>query len=188
MTVMSCKSKTTVFNKKKLSDLIADMAYKDQKSQKDLIEAIKLHKGKSVIDSLENDKKRIFEKNCKVCIEILDNYGYPNYDIVSEDTSNDYWLLIQHCDKNVKFQKKALKQLEKFSKIGKASLINMAYLRDRVNKNSNKPQIYGTQVFRNKDGNYEAYPIQNIENVDERRKNVGLEPLQEYLDAMNNDR
>lgn len=188
MTVMSCKSKTNVLNKNKLDDLIADMAYKDQKSQKDLVEAIQLNKSNSIIDSLENDKKRIFEKNCNICVDILDRYGYPNYDIVSEDTSNNYWLLIQHCDKNVKFQKKALKQLEKFSKIGKASLTNMAYLKDRVNKNLNKPQIYGTQVYRNEDGIYEAYPIQNIENVDERRKNVGLEPLQEYLDAMNNDR
>ncbi|MFP3835622.1 DUF6624 domain-containing protein [Chryseobacterium sp. SIMBA_028] len=169
-----------------MSDLIADMAYNDQKSQKDLIDAIKLHKGKKTIDSLENVKKGIFEKNCKICINILKDYGYPNYDLVSEETSNDYWLLIQHCDNDVKFQRQALKQLEKFSRIGKASVTNKAYLRDRVNKNLNKPQIYGTQVFRNKNGKYEAYSIQNNESVDERRKSVGLEPLQEYLDSMNN--
>lgn len=185
MATISCKSRNTVFDKKNLSDLITDMAYKDQQSQKKLIDAIKSHKGKKIIDSLENEKKIIFESNCKKCIDILNTYGYPNYDLVSEDASNDYWLLVQHCDNNIKFQKKVLKQLEKFSKIGKASITNMAYLRDRVNKNSKKNQIYGTQVFRNKNGKYEVYPIQNSESVDDRRKNVGLEPLKEYLDSMN---
>ncbi|WP_394674541.1 DUF6624 domain-containing protein [uncultured Chryseobacterium sp.] len=186
MAMISCKSRNIVFYKKNLSDLITDMAYRDQQSQKNLIDAIKSHKDKKIIDSLENEKKLIFESNCKKCIDILNIYGYPNYDLVSEDVSNDYWLLVQHCDNNIKFQKKALKQLEKFSKIGKANITNMAYLRDRINKNSKKPQIYGTQVSRNKNGKYEVYPIQNSESVDDRRKNVGLEPLKEYLDSMNN--
>lgn len=186
MAIISCKSRNTVFNKKNLSDLITDMAYKDQQSQKNLIDAIKSHKDKKIIDSLENEKKKLFESNCKKCIGILNTYGYPNYDLVSENVSNDYWLIVQHCDNNIKFQKKALKQLEKFSRIGKANITNMAYLRDRVNKNLKKPQIYGTQVFRNKNGKYEVYPIQNMESIDDRRKNVGLEPLQKYLDSMNN--
>jgi hypothetical protein len=55
-----------------------------------------------------------------------------------------------------------------------------AYLTDRVLIGTGKRQLYGTQVIF-KDGKFVPNPIEDADQVDERRKAIGMEPLQEYL-------
>lgn len=63
---------------------------------------------------------------------------------------------------------------------GQVSNTNMAYLEDRIAVGEGKPQIYGTQFCTNSSGKLIPHPITDIENVDRRRRDVGLEPLLEY--------
>jgi hypothetical protein len=53
-------------------------------------------------------------------------------------------------------------------------------LTDRILVGSGKKQIYGTET-NFKDGKAVATPIDDEDHVDERRKALGLEPLEEYL-------
>jgi hypothetical protein len=83
----------------------------------------------------------------------------------------------------LKFQKDVLKLMKKELKNKKADSKNYAYLTDRVNINSGKAQIYGTQVeYKNRT----AIPkkLKDPTTVNERRKEVGLDPLENYLDIM----
>jgi len=48
-----------------------------------------------------------------------------------------------------------------------------------------KPQIYGTQGRSQDDGVIVPYPIENEDHVNERRKALGLESIEEYFKAMN---
>jgi hypothetical protein len=61
-----------------------------------------------------------------------------------------------------------------------ASRQDMAYLTDRVRVADKQKQVYGTQL-RETDGKLEPHPIEDEDHVDERRKDVGLPPLAEYL-------
>ena len=62
---------------------------------------------------------------------------------------------------------------------GEASGKDLAYLTDRVLLAEGKKQIYGTQ-FMQVDGKSEPRPMEDPEHVDDRRKEVGLEPIAEY--------
>ncbi|NJN78363.1 MAG: hypothetical protein HC803_08590 [Saprospiraceae bacterium] len=47
-----------------------------------------------------------------------------------------------------------------------------------------KGTVYGT-YFKMVDGQRYLYPVEYIDNVDERRKSIGLEPIEEYLKKHN---
>lgn len=62
---------------------------------------------------------------------------------------------------------------------GEVSPSHVAYLTDRVLVNERKPQRYGTQ-FWTVNGELEPRPIEDEANVDQRRAEVGLEPMDAY--------
>ena len=66
---------------------------------------------------------------------------------------------------------------------GKALPKHRAYLQDRVLVNQGLPQIYGTQIKRENGIIKPRTEIQDREGVEERRRALGLPPLQEYMDS-----
>jgi hypothetical protein len=128
--------------------------------------------------------KMVIRTNFPLIKNILDTYGFPGYDLVGKESSNNYWLLVQHSDFDLPFQKRALKLMEIQVKKRNASSNNYAYLVDRININEGRKQIYGTQIQMTDNG-YRPKPLIDSLNVDERRKQVGLIPLSEYLTEAN---
>lgn len=117
---------------------------------------------------------------------IIDEYGFPGFDLVGEDYSNSFWNLIQHQDENLEFQKEALAKMKIECDKNNASKVYYAYLIDRVKLNSGELQIYGTQMQLNADSSsYEPKPVLEPEKLGERRKEVGLIPMREYILIMN---
>ncbi|MBK6263918.1 hypothetical protein JKA74_02620 [Marivirga sp. S37H4] len=132
----------------------------------------------------EEYKDSVFTTHQKRLEEIFNKYGYPGYDLVGEDGSHDFWLMVQHCDFNPEFQQKVLVEMEKEIKKGNASKKNYAYLIDRVRQNTGGKLIYGTQVTYNEFGQAVPKSLEDSLNVNKRRAEVGLEPLEEYLNLM----
>jgi hypothetical protein len=62
----------------------------------------------------------------------------------------------------------------------KARASSLALLEDRVNLREGRKQIYGSQIGTFKDGKYYVQPLEDPDNVDKRRAEVGLGPLNEY--------
>jgi hypothetical protein len=58
----------------------------------------------------------------------------------------------------------------------------LALLEDRINLGNGKRQIYGSQIGTNPETklNY-VLPLEDPDNVDKRRAEVGLEPLADYV-------
>ncbi|MEM1002612.1 MAG: DUF6624 domain-containing protein [Bacteroidota bacterium] len=130
-------------------------------------------------------KDSVFTAHQKRLKEIFDQFGFIGYDIAGESGSYNFWLMVQHCDHDPDFQMDVLEKMKKEVENENADPSNFAYLTDRVNLNTGKAQIYGTQV----EHNFEiaqAYPKKLLDSahVNERRKSVGLEPLEEYLNFM----
>ena len=130
-------------------------------------------------------KDSVFTKNKNRTESLFKKYGYLGINELGESGSNDFWLIVQHCDKFPKFQKSVLKSMKKEVKKGNANQDNYAYLCDRVNSNGGIKQYFGTQVDYRLNG--QAKPKNGLidsSNVDKRRNEYGLKPLKDYLNQM----
>jgi hypothetical protein len=90
------------------------------------------------------------------------------------------WLLLQHADSDLEFQKTCLKLIEEAILKKEASKQGLAYLKDRILTHEGKSQLYGTQATI-QNGDIQLSPIEGPENVDKRRLEMGLESLSEYV-------
>ncbi len=127
----------------------------------------------------------IDKKNGKRLKEIVNEFGWPGVSLVGLEGTSAMWLLVQHQDLDIEFQKKCLELLDKATKEFESPAHDYAYLLDRVNKNQKLPQIYGTQWVQ-EDGKYILYPVEDINNLDKRRFAVGLCPIDEYKEIIKN--
>ena len=110
--------------------------------------------------------------------EIVAKYGWPTATKVGEQVAHHAWLLIQHADNDIAFQKKCLGLMQSEPE-GEVSKTDVAYLVDRVRVNEGQPQVYGTQFWTH-NGVFGPRLIEDEEHVDERRQELGLSSLAEY--------
>jgi len=115
--------------------------------------------------------------------EIVREHGWPDRTLVGSDGVGAVFLLVQHADRDVAFQKEYLSWLERAFRTGELSPQAgeaLALLTDRVRTNEGRPQLYGTQVLI-QDGGVIVQPIEDEWNVDARRAELGLPSLADYL-------
>lgn len=131
--------------------------------------------------------KRIDTKNTEKLKKIIKKYGWPTISIVGKKASKNAWLLVQHADHDIKFQKKCLKLMENIYKVNPNLInkINIAYLKDRILVGEGKKQLFGTQFYTNKKGVFGFRPIRDIKNLDKIRKEYELPPFREYKKLIN---
>lgn len=115
-------------------------------------------------------------------ISIIDTFGWVGKNTVGEKANQALWLIIQHAD--LEIQEKYLPLLKESVKKGESEGWHLAYLEDRILMRNGKKQLYGTQaVWDNDLKRNKIYPIENIESINERRKKLGLETLEDYAKA-----
>src|SRR4249919_869292 len=113
--------------------------------------------------------------------KIIQQYGWLKISQIGKDGQNNLWLIAQHADQDVMFQQTALLAMEKLKGTKELNMENYAFLYDRVQSNLNYKQLYGTQVVWTSNGEASGFrPIKEEDKVDERRKEIGLQPLQIY--------
>ncbi|TQS27323.1 hypothetical protein FLW16_20810 [Microbispora sp. KK1-11] len=105
--------------------------------------------------------------------------GWPLLSQVGEDGALAAWLLSQHADASPEIQREFHAALSDAVSRKEAKPAHLAYLGDRVRVNSGRPQIYGTQ-FVNDGNGFRPHPIEELDQLDDRRAAVGLEPFEEY--------
>ena len=127
--------------------------------------------------------KTINEKNSVILIEIkslLDKYGWLGTDVIGEQGNSTLFLVIQHSD--IATQERYLPMMREAVKNGKAKRGAFALLEDRVALREGKKQIYGSQIGQDSETKlYYVSPLEDPDNVDKRRAEVGLQPLAEYV-------
>jgi hypothetical protein len=105
---------------------------------------------------------------------LLGRYGWFTISKWGEECDKAAWLIAQHADDDLAFQKEVLARLEPLHAIHETNPSNYAYLFDRIAVHEGRLQLYGTQGRCVGPGKWEPDPIENAELVDERRKAVGL--------------
>ena len=117
-------------------------------------------------------------RNQELVISIIENCGMPTLKEVDQRQMDAIWLGLQHSTKEIR--KKYFPYVEKAVKNGDLSKQQYALMKDRMLMDDGKPQIYGSQIENGK-----LYKIENPETVNERRKEIGLETIEDYLNRFN---
>lgn len=132
-------------------------------------------------DGYNDEMKELHINNAKVLNEIIDRIGYPTIDKVGKEASEATWFVIQHSIGNPSFMKKCVALLEKAVDENRADPKNLAYLKDRIAVFEGKPQLYGTQFDWDEKGELSPNPFDEIEKVNRRRKEIGLNSMEEQV-------
>ncbi|MEW5675469.1 DUF6624 domain-containing protein [Flavobacterium enshiense] len=173
---ISCTSKKPYTDAMKLE--LKDMYTKDMNAQKyDLKKAGR----KSYSDSMRVEFDKVSKDNLIIAKKYFKEYGFPGIKENGKETALNFWLIVQHGDHDVAFQKKVLNAMKRELKTQNVSSRNFAYLYDRVKKNENKPQLYGTQMVWDNKGVHSPYKLEAPETVNKRRAEMGLESIEDYL-------
>ena len=110
--------------------------------------------------------------------EIVEQYGWPDYDLVGQDGAGAAFLIVQHSP-DWDFQERVLPLLREAYERGEADGQSLALLTDRVRVHRGEPQLYGTQ-YQIEEGEVVFSEIEDRERVDERRAELGMPSLEMY--------
>ena len=127
-------------------------------------------------DALQQRWRSIDGENLKQFKEIIAACGWPK----TNKDSHSAWLLAQHADSDLPFQRVARALLEASVKAGTGAPRDLAYLADRIVTNEGRAQEYGTQFSQADRCHLVLNPIDNRELVNRRRLVIGLQSLEEY--------
>jgi len=155
---------------KNLAKALNLMTQKDQKMRKSAT--------KTGVFSSELDKENAIKLK-----KIIKKYGWPTIGLVGKKSSRNAWLIAQHADHDLLFQKKVLKLLKEIYYKNNLEIdkSNIAFLEDRILIKEGKRQIFGTQFYTNKKGIFGPRPVRDIKNIDKLRKEYKLPPFKDYL-------
>ena len=134
-------------------------------------------------DSAAAAYQRVIRRNFPTVKRILDTYGSPSYTLVGQESSDHYFVLVQHSDFNQAFQQLVLEIMRRDVGSKKASGKQYAFLTDRIAVTKGERQVYGTQVLMS--GHSKVKPCIAPDKLNKRRAAVGLEPIEAYLEKCN---
>jgi hypothetical protein len=138
----------------------------------------------SVASALWKLKFMIQEKSQKELEQLVAAKGWPKIREVGSEAFMAAYLVAMHT--NDGSQKKYLPMIWKSCEEKELPWQRYANIYDRCLFNENKPQKYGTHTrFIEQTKSEELYPLEDETKVDEWRKELGLEPLAEYLARLN---
>jgi hypothetical protein len=130
------------------------------------------------------EMRAVHEANADILGLIIDEISYPTIDKVGEDGSDAAWLIIQHAISRPNFMKKCLLLLETAVIERQAKPIHLAYLSDRIASFQELPQLYGTQFDWDENGIMKPKPYDDVNKVNERRSEIGLNSLEEQIEII----
>ena len=162
-----------------ISKELISMSDNDQKYRYKWAKLINEGKTKSnKFKRISKKLKEIDRHNTKRIKEIVEQYGWPTYDLVGTKASNSAWVIVQHADMNPLVQIYCLPLLKEAVDNKQSKPSNYAYLYDRVQIAKGEKQMYATQSTTN-NGLTVGYfqPIEDESNVQKRRTEMQVELL-----------
>jgi len=186
--IFELKKKTEIIEAnydKPLKQELLDIYKEDQEIRKQYVLAQKKYgyQGKEM-DSLAEIMVLKDSLNLIKIVKILDQKGWIGKDKVGQQANQTLFLVIQHSD--LKVQQKYLPMMREAVKKGNANAGSLALLEDRVALREGRKQIYGSQIGTNPVTKTQyVLPLEDPDNVDKKRTEVGLESLADYVKNWN---
>ena len=150
---------------------IVELYKKDLQLREKLIKEGKLSKG------YNPEMESLHSKNATELKKIIEDFGFPFGKKVGKTIANTAWIIIQHSIGNPDFMRFCLSKMEENKTI--SNKIHLAYLTDRIAFFEGKPQLFGTQFDWNEKGELAPTEYDNLNLVNQRRNDIGLNSLEE---------
>lgn len=168
-----------------LHDELLRMAAQDQAVRRRLGRHARLAAGVPAAEQTPEERqdlawaREIDARNLVRIRAIVRRRGWPGRSMVGGDGAAAAWLLVQHASADRAFQRACLTLLQAAVRAGEAPPMHLAYLTDRLLLADGLRQRYGTQLEL-VDGVWQPAPLEDPERVDDRRRALGMEPLDAY--------
>lgn len=130
----------------------------------------------------------VYGLNTRTIKAWLANIDWFTISAFGRDADHAAWLLVQHADHDVAFQRDVLARLTKLVDKNETDRSSYAYLYDRVAVNDGKLQRYATQGACTGPGKWQPKPYEDTPHVDERRAWAGIRgfpKIADYVAVMN---
>lgn len=134
----------------------------------------------SLFEGYHPRMEAVHRANAAQLREIIATHGWPGFSLVGERGAFAAWRIAQHSIGEPAFMRQCRGLLRQASENGDAHAWQHAYLDDRIRILEGLPQRYGTQ-FRDGENGPEPAPLEDAENVEARRQELGLPPLSEII-------
>jgi len=126
---------------------------------------------------------KIDRDNLTYVVSVLERCGMPSSTQVGKDGTQAVWLVLQHS--KLEYMEQYLPLLKQSAEIGDLSKTSIAMMEDRVLMFKGEPQIYGTQISGDGQGNFIVYDLMDPETVDSRRAAIGFtQNLSDYANQL----
>jgi hypothetical protein len=135
----------------------------------------------SLFEGYHPRMREVHERNASRLLAILEEHGWPGRSLVGEDAAEAAWIILQHAIGNPALQRRGLALLREAAAAGEVPMVQVAMLDDRIRTLEGRGQRYGTQFDWDEQGQIGPLPIEDEENVDARRREIGLIPLAEEI-------
>ncbi|MHC1730677.1 MAG: DUF6624 domain-containing protein [Bacteroidales bacterium] len=134
-----------------------------------------------VVTALRRMQSMQNEKNLEELEILLEIKGWPEKSQVGREASEAPFYVLQHS--NALAQEKYIRLFEAVCRKGEGNWQQYALMFDRMRMNQNLLQKYGTHfILDNRaTGVRKLYPLEDETRVNEWRKEIGLEPLKDYM-------
>lgn len=134
-----------------------------------------------VVTALRRMQSLQNEKNLEELEILLAIKGWPEKSQVGSKASEAAFYVLQHS--NARAQERYIGLFEAACRKGEGNWQQYALMFDRMRMNQNLPQRYGTHSILDNTatGENRLYPLEDETRVDEWRKEIGLEPLKDYM-------
>jgi len=119
----------------------------------------------------------VHRDNARRLAAIIEDVGWPSERLVGPTAAEAAWRIAQHAIGEPGFQRRVLALLRAASARGDVPAWQPAMLEDRIRMFEGRPQLYGTQMVADDAGWLRPYAIEDAAGVEDRRRQVGLEPL-----------
>lgn len=138
----------------------------------------------ALFDGYNPEMEAVHLENAALLEGVIAALGWPDRARFGDDGAAAAFLIAQHAISRPDLQRAALAHILDGVERGAASLIDAAYLADRIAVFEGRPQRFGTQFDWDADGALSPAPILAPEGVDARRAEIGLPPMAEAIAAM----
>lgn len=125
--------------------------------------------------------RAVHEQNAQLLDEMVEKHGWPGIYVAGADGAHAAFLIAQHAISLPGLQKRWLELMNKAAGRGEIEAWQPAMMHDRICYFENRPQRFGTQFDWDCEGQMSPWPLEEPEEVDARRKAIGLPPLVEVI-------
>ncbi|MEU7057207.1 DUF6624 domain-containing protein [Streptomyces sp. NPDC046197] len=128
-------------------------------------------------------RRRVVEcrrDNAEALAAIVRRHGWPSADVVGAAASTAALMILLHAP-DLDFRLRCRDLIAQATADGHCPAVHLAYIADHCAVELGEPQFYGTRV---NPVTLRPYPVRRPQSVDERRRDVGLGPLEEQMRAL----